>query len=187
MDQYMINTWEHRYRSIKDTVVKVQTPKQKDEVKEGESGEKYTDKGQVVEYKAGLIPMKMDSCAALDLLKEKGIVPTVIYVDANHHYETVIRDVEHCIQCFPEAHLIGDDWDYEEVRRAVRFVAAKYGRTVYVHQAKCWTFSGDVVEPILEGAKQKKRAEEAASRRAREQTKTMAKSSFADMMKAYKK
>ena len=86
--------------------------------------------------------MKMDSVEALHLLKSFGIAPQVIYVDACHHYHEVIRDVEGCLECFPEAELIGDDWDYQEVRDAVKALAHKHGKDLFVHGNKCWTFSG---------------------------------------------
>lgn len=87
--------------------------------------------------------MKMDSVEALLLLKSNGIAPEVIYVDANHHYQAVIRDIEGCLDAFPDAVLIGDDWDYKEVRDAVKVVALKYGKDLYVHGNKCWTFAGN--------------------------------------------
>ena len=37
--------------------------------------------------------MKMDGCEAMILLKSKDITPDIIYIDASHHYEGVIRDI----------------------------------------------------------------------------------------------
>jgi len=99
--------------------------------------------------------MKMDSVEALQLLKRSGIAPEVIYVDANHHYQPVIRDIEGCLDAFPEAELIGDDWDYKEVRDAVKVVALKYRKDLYVHGNKCWTFSGKQCADRIKAAGEK--------------------------------
>ena len=60
--------------------------------------------------------MKMDGCASLKLLKEKGVIVDVIYIDASHHYDGVIRDITVALDLFPSAKLIGDDWDYPDVQ-----------------------------------------------------------------------
>jgi hypothetical protein len=40
-------------------------------------------------------------------------------------------------------------YTYIQVRRAVGYVAEKYKKTVFVHKAKCWTFSRDKVPMLL--------------------------------------
>lgn len=62
-------------------------------------------------------------------------------MDANHHYQPVLDDVSLCVELFPNALIVGDDWHYEEVQRAVKEVAAKHGKELYVHGAHCWTYS----------------------------------------------
>lgn len=103
-----------------------------------------------------MVPMKMDSVEALLLLQSNGIAPEVIYVDASHHYQAVIRDIEGCLVAFPEAVLIGDDWDYKEVRDAVKVVALKYGKDLYVHGNKCWTFAGNECADRIKAAAEKR-------------------------------
>lgn len=169
-EQYIVNTWEQRYRR---------------QSKAGSNSSNSSSSNY-----SGLVPMKMDTVAALELLKANGITPDVIYVDANHHYNPVIRDVEACLRIFPEAQLIGDDWDYEEVRRAVKYVANKHGKELYVNKAKCWTFSATHCTKYFEdkAAMEKERAKE--ERKVKQEKRKLADAaagSFADMLSNYSK
>lgn len=71
-------------------------------------------------YRDRVVPMRMQTTEALKLLKRYGIEPDVIYIDADHHYDAVKLDISTCLDLFPRAILIGDDYgNYEDVRRAV--------------------------------------------------------------------
>ena len=62
----------------------------------------------------------MDSCEAMQLLHRISMLPDIVYVDACHHYEGAYRDVNTAMSMFPRAHIIGDDWDYDDVRKAAQ-------------------------------------------------------------------
>jgi hypothetical protein len=150
----------------------------------------------------------MDSCVALRILKEIDVSPDLIYVDANHHYQPVLDDVSLCVELFPDALIVGD----EEVQRAVKEVAAKHDKELYVHGSNCWTYSMRQCEEAFvprcrdlvsssscsssgssAGAESKhgttqqsKQQPLSTSRdRVREAHSTVANSKFADLMKAY--
>lgn len=88
----------------------------------------------------GLIPMKMDTAEGLTILRDLPQKPDLIYIDASHHYDYVVRDVTDCLNYFPGAIIVGDDWDNGDVRRAVIDVAARFGLEIYTHLGTCWTF-----------------------------------------------
>ncbi|GMI33400.1 hypothetical protein TrCOL_g5359 [Triparma columacea] len=88
----------------------------------------------------GVVPVRTYTLAGLDLLKSYGVDPSVVYIDADHHYEPAYKDIEKTLQNFPKAVVVGDDWDYEPVRRAARELALKYNRHLYVEQGKCWSY-----------------------------------------------
>ena len=68
----------------------------------------------------------MDSVAGLEWLKSQGIQPDMIYIDGDHHYDAVVRDLEACSRLFPDAILVGDDFgNYKDVSKAVTECAAK--------------------------------------------------------------
>ena len=48
----------------------------------------------------GVIPMKMDSFEALQILSKLNIQPNLIYIDASHHYNNVYRDIIACLTLF---------------------------------------------------------------------------------------
>ena len=97
-----------------------------------------------------LFPLKMDSVAGLRLLhgvghrgghRERGhdeerggacastLAPLLIYVDACHEYGSVLADLRACRALFPGATIVGDDWVWPSVRRAVRdFLLPPEGR-----------------------------------------------------------
>ena len=87
----------------------------------------------------GLVPLRMDTRQGLQLLADNGIQPGVIYVDADHHYDGVFADVQLCVKLFPDAVIVGDDWDYPDVRRAAKEIADAEGRIVHAESNKCWT------------------------------------------------
>ena len=106
--------------------------------------------------KKGIIPMKMDGCEALQILKEMGVEPDLLYIDASHHYDGVMKDVSTAIDLFPSAHIVGDDWEYPDVQRAVKDCAQKYGLPIYVEDNKCWTYSKAMCEKAIPERKKKR-------------------------------
>jgi hypothetical protein len=88
-----------------------------------------------------VVPLKMRTTAGVAYLKERNIVPEVIYIDADHHYDSVKEDISACLDAFPDAVLVGDDYGhYDDVRNAVTECAVKYKKTVHVDQNHCWTY-----------------------------------------------
>ena len=93
------------------------------------------------DYKATVVPLKMQTVDGVRHLKDKGIVPQIIYIDADHHYASVKKDIEACLDAFPDAICVGDDYGhYDDVRNAVTECATKYNKTVHVDQNHCWTY-----------------------------------------------
>ncbi len=71
-------------------------------------------------YRGQVVPLKMETVQGVKILKDKGIKPQIIYIDADHHYEPCKKDIQACLTAFPDAILVGDDYGhYESVRNAV--------------------------------------------------------------------
>ena len=90
---------------------------------------------------AGVVPIKMSTEEGLVFAKEWGVRPDVVYIDADHHYAPAKRDIEFCLKHFPEAEILGDDWDYPDVRRAVQELCSQYNKKVIAEDDKCWTMA----------------------------------------------
>lgn len=131
--------------------------------------------------------MRMDSCDALQLLHDFAIAPDLIYIDACHHFEGAYRDIATAVRLFPRAHIVGDDWDYEGVRKAAQTVARENGLELFVQSHKCWTYSKSVVAPAIQAKAVRERKEAAASSRLEEEAKKLRSMSFADKLKLIRK
>lgn len=128
--------------------------------------------------------MKMDSAEALRLLKDAGVEPDLIYIDASHHYDFVVKDVTTALDLFPKSLIVGDDWDNLDVRAAVKHVAAIKNKEIFVNMRTCWTFEKDRITNIL--AKEQVVIER--RRKSSEMAKEIKnKSSFSEALQAFKK
>ena len=79
------------------------------------------------EYRDRILPLKMNGHEGLQTIARYGLKPDVIFVDADHSYEAVSADLKLSRQLFPQARLIGDDYDSPDVQRAVDEFAATHG------------------------------------------------------------
>jgi len=53
------------------------------------------------EFRSRMVPMRMNTVEGLRKLKSEDVMPDVIYIDADHHYDGAMRDIEECIKLFP--------------------------------------------------------------------------------------
>jgi len=61
------------------------------------------------DLRARIIPVRL---ASVDGVREcRHLKPDLVYVDAAHDAESVKRDVEACATAWPDAVLVGDDWE----------------------------------------------------------------------------
>lgn len=95
-------------------------------------------------YKNRLIPLRATTLQGLQIIYNLGIVPDLVYVDASHDFDSVLKDLEKIYSCFPSTLIIGDDWEWDKmkndhypVRRAVKFFLKKYGFEV-VFEKNFW-------------------------------------------------
>ncbi|MFO0899231.1 MAG: glycosyltransferase [Pirellulales bacterium] len=75
------------------------------------------------DYRDRVIPLRMDVLDGLRLVAARGISPELIYVDAEHEVGPVTQQLRLCAQLFPDALLVGDDFDAEGVHEAVEAFA----------------------------------------------------------------
>lgn len=69
-----------------------------------------------------------------------GLEADFVYVDASHDYESVIADVELAINLWPQAQIVGHDWNYETtVQAAVKRIAHVRGFGID-HNKLSWAF-----------------------------------------------
>ncbi len=133
------------------------------DIKDGNQVIKYNDKygslldnyplyetflGNLWEHKKRIIPLKMDTKKALRKIKQMGIVPDAIYIDANHTYKDVKAEIELSLKLFPNTILLGDDINWRGVKKAVLECADKYGYEV-IKNRNCWRYMKKVPNNVL--------------------------------------
>ena len=64
------------------------------------------------EFKDRVKPLRMTTKEGLRLCYENGVKPDVIHIDAGHGYDDVMEDIKASKSYFPNALLIGDDWNW---------------------------------------------------------------------------
>ncbi len=83
-------------------------------------------------YRHRVIPLKMTTIEGLQVVAAHEVVPNLIYIDADHRYDSVLEDLSCASRLFPDAVLVGDDYDYPDVQRAVTDFASQRDLVVQV-------------------------------------------------------
>jgi predicted O-methyltransferase YrrM len=73
------------------------------------------------DYRDRITPVKMDTISGLTWCSDMGFQPDIIFIDASHEYEDVLKDLETSHNLFPKAILVGDDWAWRNRRLQKRF------------------------------------------------------------------
>lgn len=66
------------------------------------------------DYRQRLIPVRGPSPQRLQAVFDCGVKPDMIYVDGDHSYDGVMRDLTESYRLFPDAVLTGDDWKWDK-------------------------------------------------------------------------
>ena len=77
-------------------------------------------------YRHKLIPLRTTTLEGVREVFDADIVPNLIYVDASHETDLVIKDLDICLTLFPEATIVGDDWTWTSVKEGVFEILRKF-------------------------------------------------------------
>jgi len=89
------------------------------------------------DYRGRIVPLRMDTISGMETVASHGVSTDLVYIDASHDYDSVRLDLEVALRLFPKAQIIGDDWLWPGVRRAVTDVSVASGFTVGSN-GNCW-------------------------------------------------
>ena len=92
------------------------------------------------EFKERLYPIREYTNKGLDILNMLGIDVDLVYIDASHGYEDVLDDINKSLKYFPNAIIMGDDWNWGSVQRAVKEVAQENNFDIEV-DLNCWKYN----------------------------------------------
>lgn len=90
------------------------------------------------DHRDRVTPVRMTTLEGLRLLHRLHILPQVIYVDADHSAESVAADVSCCLDLFPDAQIIGDDWTWRSVQAGVESAAIPRGAPIATCGGMWW-------------------------------------------------
>lgn len=93
------------------------------------------------DYRDRIHPVRATSREGLKLVSEAGIKPEFCYIDGSHQYEDAKQDIEDSIQYFPEAVLVGDDYTWHEVKRAVDEAKKAHACKLELIEGRGWRLS----------------------------------------------
>ena len=82
-------------------------------------------------HRERVVPLRETSFVGLQIIKHLGVKPDVVFVDGSHDTDDVRRDVLMAHECNHEAVIVGDDWQWAEVRLGVRQANEKLGRRLH--------------------------------------------------------
>ena len=92
-----------------------------------------------------VFPLCLDSTAAAEIFSHFNFKADVIFVDAAHGYDAVMRDILNYYPLLSERGIMfGDDYQYEPLARAVHDCARKLDLQVIVHARK-WIFVNEAL------------------------------------------
>jgi len=78
-----------------------------------------------------IVPIRADSLDALAEICQAGLVPDLVYLDTEHTYDRVSRELAFCTDHWLSSTIVGDDYDWPEVARAAKEHAEKTGRQFF--------------------------------------------------------
>lgn len=85
-----------------------------------------------------IIPVRADTLTGMRNVHAAGIVPDLVFVDASHDYQAVYDDIALARELWPEAQVVGDDWGFTQVQKAVVDYARRNRRLVIDVEGSGW-------------------------------------------------
>lgn len=79
------------------------------------------------DYRDRIIPVRMQTLDAIDLIHTLGIEPDLVYLDASHEETETFWEAYLILDRFPNSKLYGDDYDWPSVRRALQSIQDEVG------------------------------------------------------------
>lgn len=61
-----------------------------------------------------VVPMRMETIAAIDRFSTMRVAPDVVYLDASHDYTQTLAEVSLLRSLWPSTRLVGDDWEWNK-------------------------------------------------------------------------
>jgi predicted O-methyltransferase YrrM len=94
------------------------------------------------DYQDRLTPVRAKTVDGLKILGKLNIPFDLIYIDAHHDYKSVLRDIDTVVKLWPNAIVVGDDYTWDGVKKAVHEFADCNNLEV-ITNGNCWYYKKD--------------------------------------------
>jgi hypothetical protein len=89
-------------------------------------------------YRDRCTPVKAHSRVGMSHIAGMGVVPAVVYIDGDHSAKGVRSDLTRALARWPHAHIIGDDWTWDSVRKGVHGAMLRMPKRMLIAHGKAW-------------------------------------------------
>ncbi len=79
-------------------------------------------------WRERIVPLRADTLEGLAEIHAAGLSPDLVYLDSEHTWDRVGRELAFCTGHWPSAVLVGDDYSHPDVARAANDHARRTGR-----------------------------------------------------------
>ena len=91
------------------------------------------------DYQDRLTPVRAKTTEGLKILGKLNIPFDLVYIDAHHDYKSVLHDITMVYKFWPNAIIVGDDYTWNSVKKAVHEFADGNNLEVVVN-GNCWYY-----------------------------------------------
>lgn len=91
-------------------------------------------------WRERLVPLREDSLEGLAAIRRAEVAPNVIYIDSDHSYDHVSKELAYCTACWPTAVIVGDDYSWAGVRQAAEEHSRLSGRVLRIGGTSSYCF-----------------------------------------------
>lgn len=138
---YCIDLWNNDFIIQKDDNEYIDDQYSDKDKKLLENRDLYTTfLNNLYEFKDKVIPIRTDTISGIKLLESQNIKIDLFYIDANHTYDSVKKEILLIKEKYPNSLIFGDDYHFIGVKKAVNELSHKYNDIELIIKPPCWFY-----------------------------------------------
>jgi hypothetical protein len=98
------------------------------------------------DYRDRITIVKENDPPATFLLAVDGFYPDLVYLDGSHEFNDVIYQLYICGAYWPTAVVMGDDYNFTDVQRAIKLFCKRHNRAYRHFQERAWRLDGTITD-----------------------------------------
>jgi hypothetical protein len=85
------------------------------------------------DYRDKILPLRMTTKEGMEIVRTAGVIHDLVFIDADHSYESVYSDIEEAFKFGKRTIIAGDDWYFDGVQRAATDFANSRGFEIHYY------------------------------------------------------